>query len=57
MHMKSIIHKYFYKSVNIWKKIKTKNYIHNELESDIDIDTDTNTDNDVDIDIEESIRK
>ena len=31
------------------KKIKTKNYIDNELESESDIDTD----NDVDIDIEE----
>ena len=35
------------------KKIKTKNYIDNELESESDIDTDTNTDNYVDIDIEE----
>ena len=34
------------------KKIKTKNYIDNELESESDIDTDTNTDNDVDIHIE-----
>ena len=31
------------------KKIKTKNYIDNELESE----SDTNTDNNVDIDIEE----
>ena len=36
------------------KKIKTKNYIDNELESKSDIDTDTNTENDVDIDIEDS---
>ena len=40
------------------KKIKTKNYIDNELESESDTDTNANTDNDVDIDIdiEEQIR-
>ena len=54
MHMNNIIHKYFIKNVNIWsRKIKTKKYIDNELESESDIDTDTNTDNDVDIYIEE----
>ena len=33
----------------MWKKIKTKNYIDNKLESE----SDANSNNDIDIDIEE----
>ena len=50
MHMKGIIHKHLQKNVNCAKeKIKTNNYIDEELESDSDSDSD----NDIDIDIEE----
>ena len=35
------------------EKIKTKNYIDEELKSESDTDSDSDSDNDIDIDIEE----